>query len=173
MENQDGAVPEQDGIAAARGRRAGHRWESAAWPLQVRPMASRSSAALAANLAKRAQREADAAQIADAMVTTWQRIDASLAPVIGSKGVAALYERSCHLTGRSHSWLADAAIDLAALKAVVARQNDTDAVLGCSALVQTFDRLLGSLIGHSLAERLLGWAIADAASGPPARDGTT
>ena len=173
MEHQEVAVPGQDGIAAARGRRAAHRWESAAWPPPVRPMASRSSAALAANLAKRARREADAVQIAEAMVATWQRIDASLAPVIGSKGVAALYERSRHLTARTHSWLADAAIDLAALKSAVARQNDTDAVLGCSALVQTFDRLLADLIGPSLADRLLGSAWADPASGPPTRDTKT
>ena len=124
-------------------------------------------------LASGARRDADAAQIADAMVTTWQRIDAALAPVIGTRGVAALYERSRHLTGRTHPWLVDAAIDPAALKSVVARQNETDAVLGCSAFVQTFDRLLGDLIGPSLAERLLGSAWADAASGPPARDTKT
>jgi len=104
-------------------------------------------------LANSARRDADAAQTADAIVATWQRIDAALAPVIGSKGVAALYERSRHLAGRIHPWLADAAIDLAALDSVVARQRDTDAVLGCSVLVQTFERLLGDLIGPSLAER--------------------
>jgi hypothetical protein len=170
MEHQESVAPGQNGIAAARGSLAAHSWESAAWLPAGRPAAGQASAALTAGPAKRARREADAAQIAEAMVTTWQRIDASLAPVIGSKGMAALYERSCHLTGRTHSWLADAANDPAALKSVVARQNDTDAVLGCSALVQTFDRLLGDLIGPSLAERLLGSACADAASGPLARD---
>jgi hypothetical protein len=123
-------------------------------------------------LANNARRDADAVQIADAMATTWWRIDAALAPVIGSKGVAALYERSRHLTASSHPWLADAAFDPAALKSLVARQCDTDALLGCSALVQTFDRLLGGLIGRSLAERLLGSAWGDAPSGP-ARNFTT
>jgi hypothetical protein len=173
MEHQEGVAQGQDGIAAARGSLVAQGGESAAWLPPVRPVAGQSSAALTSGLAKRAQSEADAVQIAEAMVATWQCIDAALAPVIGSKGTAALYERSCHLTGRTHSWLADAAIDPAALKSVVARQSDTDAVLGCSALVQTFDRLLGDLIGPSLAKRLLGSACADAASGSPARDTKT
>ena len=125
-----------------------------------------------------AAHDASAAQIADAMVATWREIDTALAPIIGSKAVAALYKRSLHLTGRTHAWLAgahegaQAAIDLEALKSVVARQSNADAALGSSALLQTFNQLLSSLIGRSLTERLLRGASAGASSGAPVQDTT-
>jgi hypothetical protein len=125
-----------------------------------------------------AAHDASAAQIADAMVATWYEVDAALAPIIGRKAVAALYKRSLYLTGRTHPWLAgahdgaQAAIDLAALKSVVARQSNAEAALGSSELLQTFDQLLSSLIGPSLTERLLRGAWAGASSGPPTPDTT-
>jgi hypothetical protein len=119
-----------------------------------------------------AAHDAPAAQVADAMVATWHEIDAALTPIIGSKAVVALYKRSLYLTARTHPWLAGThegaqALDLAALKPVVARQSSAEAALGSRALLQTFDRLLGSLIGPSLTERLLRSAGPDALSGPP------
>ncbi len=122
-----------------------------------------------------AAHDASAAQIADAMVATWYEIDAALTPIIGSKAVVALYKRSLYLTGRTHPWLAGThegaqALDLAALKPVVARQSSAEAALGSRALLQTFIQLLGSLIGPSLTERLLRSAWADASSGSPAQD---
>jgi len=122
-----------------------------------------------------AAHDASAAQIADAMVATWDEIDAALTPIIGSKAVVALYKRSLYLTGRTHPWLAGThegaqALDLAALKPVVARQSSAEAALGSRALLQTFNQLLGSLIGPSLTERLLRSALANASSGPPVQD---
>lgn len=122
-----------------------------------------------------AAREASAAQIADAMVATWYEVDAALTPIIGSKAVVALFKRSLHLTGRTHPWLAGThegaqALDLAALKPVVAQQSSAEAALGSRALLQTFHQLLGALIGPSLTERLLRSAWADASSGPPVQD---
>jgi hypothetical protein len=119
--------------------------------------------------------DVSAAQIADAMAATWYEIDVALAPIIGSKAVVALYKRSLYLTGRTHPWLAgthqDAdALDLAALKPVIARQSSAEAALGSRALLQTFNQLLGSLIGPSLTERLLRSAWADAPVNPPAQD---
>ena len=107
-----------------------------------------------------AAHDANAAQIADAMVATWHEIDAALTPIIGSKAVVALYKRSLHLTAKTHPWLAGThegaqALDLAALKPVVAQQSSAEAALGSRALLQTFNQLLGSLIGPSLTERLL------------------
>jgi len=123
-----------------------------------------------------AAHDTSAAQIADVMVATWHDIDAALVPIIGSKALAALYKRSLYLAARTHPWLAgahegaQAAIDLAAMKSVVARQSNAEAALGSSALLQTFNRLLSSLIGPSLTERLLRGASAGSSSGPPAQD---
>ncbi len=115
-------------------------------------------------------------QIADAMIATWQEIDAALTPIIGRKGVVALYKRSLYLTVAAHPWLAgvhegsQAEPDLEALKSVVAKQGSAEAAAGANALLQTFNQLLGSLIGPSLTGRLLRSAWADAPSGPPAQD---
>ncbi|HEV7512322.1 MAG TPA: hypothetical protein VGO27_11535 [Candidatus Acidoferrum sp.] len=76
---------------------------------------------LAATRTHLARKDADAPQIAASMVSTWQRVDAALSPIIGYGGVAALYWRSlCH-AGQVHPWLAGThegvqmAMDLAAL----------------------------------------------------------
>lgn len=111
-----------------------------------------------------------AAQIADAMAATWYEVDAALAPIIGSNAVAALYKRSLYLAGRTHPWLAGAheevqVLDVAVLKALVARQASDEAAIGSRALLQTFDQLLVSLIGPSLTERLLRSARASASCG--------
>jgi hypothetical protein len=116
--------------------------------------------------------EARAAQIADATVTIWQEIDAALAPVIGQRGVVALYHRSIHLASQAHPWLpcgpesGRLALDLPALRAALARQNEARACLGGAAHLHRFRQLLSGLIGPSLTERLLGSAWAHAAGGP-------
>ncbi|MBC7940867.1 MAG: hypothetical protein H7Z19_14080 [Chitinophagaceae bacterium] len=82
-------------------------------------------------------------------------------PVIGPLGVRALYDRSLHLAGASHAWLADsrgpdpARLDPAALRSTLARQTPADAARGGALLLQTFHDLLTSLIGSSLSGRLL------------------
>jgi hypothetical protein len=120
--------------------------------------------------------EASAAQIAEAMVATWQEVGTALAPIIGQRGVAALYKRSLYLTGTAHPWLAglhdsvQSPIDLAALKSVLAQQTSADAAVGGNALLQSFYQLLASLVGPSLTERLLRSVWADSFSGPPAQD---
>ena len=105
--------------------------------------------------------DADAGQIAGTMVATWQAVDAALAPILGSRGVAALYQRSIFLTCNAHGWLAplhdgvDGRIDPAGLKAAFAQQTSADARAGGDALMQTFHQLLVSLVGASLTGRLL------------------
>lgn len=82
-------------------------------------------------------------------------------PIIGQRGVAALYHRSLKLTARSHPWLAVvpagplADADLAALKAAFTRQSAEAAVAGGDVLFETFRELLASLVGDPLTERLL------------------
>jgi len=111
--------------------------------------------------ATRALKSADPAQIADAIASTLQAIDTALRPIIGERGVAALYRRSLYRAGPAHPWLAgvhegvQAEMDLAALKSALAQQSSDHAAAGGSALLQTFYDLLASLIGSSLTERLL------------------
>ena len=167
--------PTGDDVAAWRCSLAAHDGEPAATRPAPQPVESQARSRIAVPLADRSGPDTSAAQIADATVATWQQIDLALTPIIGSKGVAALYERSLHLTAAEHPWLArtreaaQGAIDLAALKAVVAQQSSADAALGSNTLLQTFCQLLGGLIGPALTERLLGSAWADSSNGPPAR----
>jgi hypothetical protein len=125
------------------------------------------------SVALRVSDDADAGQIADAMVATWRAVDAALAPIIGSHGVAALYQRSLFTTTGNHAWLAplhggvDGRIDLPALKAAFAEQRSADAHAAGNALMQTFHQLLESLVGTSLTERLLHPVWADPSTFPP------
>jgi hypothetical protein len=118
----------------------------------------------------------NAAQTAHALAATLQDIDEALAPIIGSQGVAALCKRSLHLAAKVHPWLGAAhqtgqeAIDLAALRSVIEQQDSADAALGSQALLQTLHRLLGSLIGPALTERLLRTVWDNTSRGTPAQD---
>ena len=137
------------------------------------PVESQESQRIAAALVRRAE---TAQQIADAMVSTWQAIDAALSPIIGQRGVAMLYKRSLYLIAPTHPWLAgthegsQATMDLAALRSVFAQQSSTHAAAAGGAFLQTFHELLSSLIGPSLTERLLRPVWAPFSSGPPAQD---
>jgi hypothetical protein len=109
---------------------------------------------------------ADSQQIAETIAQTCQAAVAALTPIIGSKGVAAMYKRSLYLAGRSHPWLSAEAVgeqtanDVASLTVLLARQSSAEASAGGGMLLQTFYELLSSLIGPSLTERLLrtAWA---------------
>lgn len=115
---------------------------------------------------------ADATQVADAVAAVWSDIDQALHPIIGQRGVLALYNRSLKLAAARHPWLADghpgalAAIDASALHAALARQQPAEALAAGQALLVGFRELLSSLIGASLTDRLLGsvWGPAPEAS---------
>lgn len=117
-----------------------------------------------------------AGQVAETMVSAWQDINAVLSPIIGQRGVAMLYKRSLHITGRANPWLAglyagsEATMDLAALEAVFAQQSSAHAAAAGGISLQTFHELLSSLIGVSLTERLLRPVWDTFSSGPPAQD---
>jgi hypothetical protein len=131
---------------------------------------------IAAPLAHRVGTDADAAQIADAIVAAWQEVDEALTPIIGQRGVAALYRRSLLLTGSVHPWLsntlegAQTGMDLGALKSVLVQQSSAAVADAGNHLLQTFYDLLATLIGASLAARLLRSVWAPTPSGPPAQD---
>ena len=132
-----------------------------------------------APLAQRLGDAASAAQIAEAVITTWHLIDDVLTPVLGGQGLVALYQRTLHLTAPACVALADwpeaatelnAATTPAALQLLIARQTPaTAAVLGASFL-QTFHGLLASLVGPPLTERLLHQVWTHAPGGPPAQN---
>ena len=119
---------------------------------------------------------ADAAKVADAIVSSWREIEAALAPVIGHRGVSALFERSLYLARGRHPWLAavpenlEARMDLAALTAVLQKQGSSVAAAGGGAHLEALHELLGSLIGQSLAERLLRSTWSNPPTGAAAQD---
>ena len=131
---------------------------------------------IAEALLRRAGPDAGAAQLADASVETWREIDAALAPIIGQRGVGALYTRSLHLTEPAHSWLAkiievpQPALDVEALRTVLSNQPSAEAADASGAVLQTFHALLTQLIGAPLTEQLLRSVWARFLSGEAAQD---
>jgi hypothetical protein len=119
------------------------------------------SGRISATLATRVGDDADPTQIADAIISTWDAVNDALSPIIGRGGVAALYNRSLHLTGLDYPWLADVSrgaqttMDLVGLKAALSRQTSANATAGGTAVLQTFYELLCRLVGPSLTDRLL------------------
>jgi hypothetical protein len=129
----------------------------------------------AAALLRRLGDGANAAEVSRAVVGTWTAINAELGPVIGPRGVAALYHYSLQRVAPAHPWLADALaedrtlMDLVALKRVLAMQSRADAARGGHAGLQTFHDLLAALVGATLTERLLRPVWTDSPGMPPAQ----
>ena len=139
-------------------------------------MESRDSVQATAALALRVGTGANAAQITDAVVSIWQEIDAALCPIIGQRGVAALYKRSLYLTAAAHPWLGgigevvQPSLDPGPLRSTLYAQTSDDARATGAALLTSFHALLGTLIGPSLTERLLRAVWANTSNGPPLQD---
>jgi hypothetical protein len=117
----------------------------------------------------------DAADVA----MLWRRVDAELRPIIGQRGVVALFNRSVQLTCVAHPWLDSAHQDpqvelqFEAIALLFSRQPAAAAASGGSALLQAFHQLLGSLIGASLTERLLRPAFSPATGALPTQDSSS
>lgn len=116
---------------------------------------------LTAPLAGRVEDDRSADQIAAACGALWLEVDVALSPIIGSRGVAALGQRSLHLVSAVHPWLAarqpggPPALDSALLVSLLAQRSSDDAAAAADSFLQTLHELLTSLIGSSLTERLL------------------
>lgn len=140
------------------------------------PLKSQQSRPWPAPLADRVSDGADAEQVADAIVALWLEIEQALHPIIGHRGVAALYNRSLHLTAVAYPWLAidhpgfPAAVDPSALRSALVQQTAAEAATGGSALFLTFHELLASLVGASLTDRLLRYVWTHSSPGSPAQD---
>lgn len=121
----------------------------------------RHHAAIRGTLARSAGDSPDASAIAEATLNTWRRMADRLAPVIGVRGVDALFGRSLHVTSKTFPWLAMAGNDgssaalLTGLKVRLAGQEPAAVAEASAVLLGNFTELLTTLIGASLTERLL------------------
>lgn len=125
------------------------------------PTRERCCEAIRRTLMHRAGDALDASVVAEATLGILQQIADQLTPVIGSRGVDALFRRSLHLTRTSLPWLAQSEVSeestalLASLKAGLSDLEPKAALEASHALLMTFTKLLTSLIGKSLTKRLL------------------
>lgn len=118
--------------------------------------------AMRRTLAQCAGEAPDASAIAEATLNIWRQVATRLTPVIGVRGVDALFGRSLHVTGKAFPWLVatagndgDGAARLVGLKARLASQGPAAAAEASHALLANFTELLATLIGAPLTERLL------------------
>ena len=107
----------------------------------------------------RISRMSGSAGVVEAILHTIGDLTTALAPVIGSRGVAALYARSVHIARRAHAWLPDESESstegLKVLHSTLTEHGDTDNAAAAVAILTSFNALLVSLIGSALATRLL------------------
>jgi hypothetical protein len=118
------------------------------------------------------------ADVARSVVAVLRDLEAALSPVIGHRGVAALCQRSLHLSGRRHAWLGEvpfdpgAAVDLERVAQLLAGQPGDVARAAGDALIQGYHDLLISLLGASLTHQLVGGIWPGFADAPAAQDKT-
>jgi hypothetical protein len=113
------------------------------------------------DLARLASGGESSERIAYRAVLAWRNLHVALSPIIGIGGVMALFKRSVSMTRTTHPWLAsmpeepELPGDFTALQTVLSQQASVEAAAGNRAVLETFLGILTSLIGGSLAERLL------------------
>jgi hypothetical protein len=116
---------------------------------------------IAAILAHRTRNDIGAGSAARCVVSLCEDIGVALTPIVGPRGVAALYKRSLFLTSHAHPVLSglhegvQSMMDPSSLTAALASLSEAEASTVGAALLQSFYELLGSLVGLSLTERLL------------------
>jgi hypothetical protein len=117
-------------------------------------------------------------QTVETIAAILREIEGALTPIIGPRGVAALYRRSLHLASQTCPCLSIAhegvptALDVTALTTALAGQTRSEAALAGALLLQTFYELLTTLVGPVLTERLLRSVWANFLSGASAPDTT-
>ena len=125
------------------------------------PMSIELTDGIAAQLAGLAAQGHSPENVAKTVASTLRGIQQELAPIIGQRGVAALYKRSLHLAKARFAWLPEPhasaldALDLMPLTTVLAQRSADEAAAAGARLLQDFDDLLVTLIGPSLTRRLL------------------
>jgi hypothetical protein len=127
-------------------------------------------------LAGRLDPDAGIEQVASAIMAIWREIEAALGPIIGRRGVAALFHRSLRLASSQYPWLlaggGDAldAVDIDALEAALRQQSAIIAAAAGAVLFQSVHDLLASLVGATLTSRLLHSVWAPTTGATPAQD---
>lgn len=112
-------------------------------------------------LADQAGLNREAPDIANAIALVWNGIDLALRPIIGKRGVDALFRRCVEVTAPSYPWIAalstdiQSSMDLEALRDVLLKQEPTHFTAASDAMLKQFHAMLAELIGLSLTERLL------------------
>lgn len=131
---------------------------------------------IAAFLERAVSDGASSEEVAALVATNFKDIHDALAPIVGQRGMAALYRRTLHLCRAGNAWLPVGAegtaseMDVSALISVLSRQTSAEAASAGTQLLESFRALLATLIGESLTERLLRPVWATLLSGPSARD---
>lgn len=114
-----------------------------------------------ANLANLDDPDAAPHQIGAQAVATWRSVYAALEPIIGHRGMCALYQRSLHLACPEFPWLGAVHAtaldsgDFDALRIALLQQPGAVGIAAHRRLLDTFCTLLSGLIGDSLTARLL------------------
>ncbi|MCV2352258.1 hypothetical protein [Paucibacter sp. Y2R2-4] len=104
---------------------------------------------------------ADSAQLAALFGKVCLEIDRILVPIVGQRGVAALFSRSLHQCVKSLPWLGAGERQLplefswVVLRPLIALQPRAEAQAAVCLMLQTFCELLTKLVGRPLTERLL------------------
>lgn len=116
--------------------------------------------------------------IAGRAVARWQEIAVRLSPILGQRGVAALYRRTLTLAARDHPCLQQAhepsePLRFDHLRAALLPLPAGDAAAAFEASITTFQALLNSLIGPSLTHRLLHGPAPSTATEPRSQDQAT
>jgi len=118
----------------------------------------------------------DANEVADAAALAWAAVHAALSPVVGARGVAALYKRVLFLASETHPWLGAASAgpqepgDFTSLRAALSRQDGVSAAAAQQQMLQALYQLLNQLIGPALTDRLLQAVWASPSAGNPGKD---
>lgn len=140
------------------------------------PLTSLDESRWRSTVAHHAPEGAGPAQIADGIVLIWLDIDRALHPVIGMRGVVALFDRSLHVTSTHFPWIADnhqrglPELECSALKAALRGRTPVEASAAGLALFIVFHDLLASLVGPSLTVELLRSVWIQPSGAAPAQD---
>lgn len=102
----------------------------------------------------------DAEAVARAAVSHWEAVASATAPILGHRGVAALYRRALHIASREHACLAGAfetcvPLTFENLRGALAQQPAEAASAASAASLKALKDLLTHLIGGALADKLL------------------
>jgi hypothetical protein len=135
-----------------------------------------SASAKQAALERSASDGAAPQRIAELAEAIWLDVGTALTPIIGPRGVGALFTRSVSLLGTDYAWLQAAYHGspnhgpFGVLGAALSRQSAANAAEANGALLRTFYNLLANLIGGPLATRLLQPALDNLSTGDAVQD---